>query len=290
MGRDIPSAIDTGVPELDRVWEEYAHLVLEGPGVMIPDSEDDLNWHAFLGHSLEMQGFRASEFVGVHPISRDAPDFRSLRDRGVGIPELAGLWKVSRVRDHLLNRTRGVPVADTLNVLRRHGGDTGSQIAGALEAFPYRKNHGTVRAYLQNSAALEDFGFSFRRWLAAQCVDLADSEFPPPDFRVPAGETGLSLEWALIQRLQDTFYMVGQAMAPYMICDWQLWLWNEGQTGVFEAFKMDDFHLKFVGNHSDGRVPYDRRGFIDWWLDLYPDVPPRIVNECIWLAVENDIL
>ena len=34
--------------------------------VLIPDAEDDLNWHAFLGHSIDMQGFRAAEFVGIH--------------------------------------------------------------------------------------------------------------------------------------------------------------------------------------------------------------------------------
>jgi hypothetical protein len=30
-----------------------------------------------------------------------------------------------------------------------------------------------------------------------------------------------------VVRLQS-FYMVGPELAPYMICDWQLWHWNEG--------------------------------------------------------------
>ena len=87
-----------------------------------------------------------------------------------------------------------------------------------------------------------------------------------------------------------SFYQVGPTMAPYMICDWQLWLWNEGGTGVFEAFKLDEFHIQFVDRYGAGIIPRDSKAFIGWWLDLYPEVPPRLVNECIWLAVEKDLL
>jgi hypothetical protein len=86
MARSIPSEIHTGCPELDRVWSEYAKGVLGRPGVLIPDTDDDLTWHAFLGHSVDMQGFRAAEFAGVDPLSRPAPKFRSLRERGLGVP------------------------------------------------------------------------------------------------------------------------------------------------------------------------------------------------------------
>lgn len=79
-------------------------------------------------------------------------------------------------------------------------------------------------------------------------------------------------------------------MAPYVICDWQLWLWNEGRTGVFEAFKPDEFHIQFVDRYGVGVIPRDSKAFIGWWLDLSPDVPPRLVNECIWLALEKGLL
>ena len=149
-----------------------------------------------------------------------------------------------------------------------------------------------VRAYLQNSAVLKDHGYSFRRWLRSECHHLGTREFPPSDFRAKADIDGreLSIEWALVERLEQTFYQVGPTMAPYMICDWQLWLWHEGRTGVFEAFKPDQFHIQFVDVYGKGIIPRDAPAFIGWWLDLYPDVPPRLVNECIWLAVERNLL
>ena len=27
-----------------------------------------------------------------------------------------------------------------------------------------------------------------------------------------------------------------------------------------------------------------------WWLGLFPDLPPRLANECIWLAAENKLV
>ncbi len=102
-----------------------------------------------------------------------------------------------------------------------------------------------------------------------------------------SGET--SIEWALVRRLEEAFYQVGPTMATYMICDWQLWLWNEGRTGVFEAFKPDEFHIQFVARYGKETIPGDRTDFISWWFNMYPTVPPRLLNECIWLAVETDI-
>ena len=49
--------------------------------------------------------------------------------------------------------------------------------------FPHRKGHWTVRALLQNSAALKEFGYSFRHWLRRKCEMLGVAEFPPLDFR-----------------------------------------------------------------------------------------------------------
>lgn len=84
--------------------------------------------------------------------------------------------------------------------------------------------------------------------------------------------------------------MVGPALAAYMICDWQLWLWKEGLTAVFATFKLDSFHELFVKRYGRGVVPADEIGFTRWWFEMYPDLPPRLANECIWLGVENKVV
>lgn len=88
----VPASISTGCPELDLVWATYADRIVDHPGIAIPDTDEDLTWHAFLGHSIDMQGFRAAEFAGVDALTRDAPRFVSLRQGGIGARELASLW------------------------------------------------------------------------------------------------------------------------------------------------------------------------------------------------------
>jgi len=60
--------------------------------------------------------------------------------------------------------------------------------------------------------------------------DTDDDLALPRDFRPPLaqGPTGVAttLEEALRQRVEAAFYAVGPALSAYMICDWQLWLWN----------------------------------------------------------------
>lgn len=288
----IPNSIATGCPELDHAWAAFAQGILENEGVMIPDTDDNLSWHAFLGHSIDMQGWRAAEFVGIDDLTKDAPDFIPLKTRGIGVFELGQLWEIDAIREHLLHGTAGVPISATLDVLRRDGGEIGASFADAYATFPWRKAHMAIRAYLQNSAVLKDYDYSFRKWLQAECSTLGFEKFPPADFRAPIRVDGrpMTLEWALARRLEGSFYQVGPTMAPYMLCDWQLWLWNEGKTGVFEAFKPDEFHIQFVARYGEGVVPGDRWEFIDWWLSEYPTIPPRIVNECIWLAMETGLV
>lgn len=99
----LPSEIFTGCPELDLVWRLYTHSIIDRPGVAIPDTEEDLNWHAFLGHSIDMQGFRAAEFAGVDPLTRSAPKlpkFVPLRQR-----DLRTTW-YETLRDTCTCRTR----------------------------------------------------------------------------------------------------------------------------------------------------------------------------------------
>lgn len=286
----VPADVSTGCPELDLVWKVHALTILDRSKVaLIPDTDDDLNWHAFLGHSIDMQGFRAAEFAGVDPLTRQAPRVISLKDRNVGVRELASLWDVPAIRQHLLTGTNGVPLRATLDVLRSEGGDTGASLAEAFEFFPWRKFHWSVRALLQNSAALNGDDYSFRNWLQRTCDELGVEEFPPRDFRRSVSLAGveMTLERALRAVLERTFYMVGPALSAYMICDWQLWLWREGITAVFANFKLDSFHEEFVKLYGAGVVPSDEIGFTTWWFEMYPDLPPRLVNECMWLGIEH---
>src|SRR5208282_1521425 len=174
-------------------------------------------------------------------------------------------WEVPDIRQNLLWQTKDVSFAETLGVLRTYGGEIGVSLAEAFEHFPWRKFHWSVRALLQNSAVLQPFEFSFRRYLQYECERLGVQEFPPN-------------------------YMVGPAMSAYMLCDWQLWLWREGLTAVFANFKLDSFHEVFVKKFGKGAIPADEEGFAHWWHVLLPDLPPRLANECIWLAVENKLV
>lgn len=289
-GRQIPGRVSTGCPELDLVWERYAADILNRPHVLIPDTEEDLNWHAFLGHSIDMQGFRAAEFAGIDPMSRSAPHFVPLQDRDIGVSQLGEVWDLPAIQTHLLTRASGTSFDTTLQCLKAEGGSTGRSLAEALETFPFRKRHSVVRALLQNSHVLKPYGYSFRNWLGHQCRELGENRFPPPDFRRPVLHGRVTLEAALCWRLQQTFYQVGEAMAPYMLCDWQLWLWNSGETAVFANFKPDEYHTKFLARYGRASIPADPNGFADWWLSLDPDLPPRLANECIWLGMEHKVV
>lgn len=290
MSRHIPSNISTGCPELDLVWNTFATDILGRSHVLIADTEEDLNWHAFLGHSLDMQGFRAAEFVGVDPLSKNAPRFVSLKRRNLGVIQLAGLWEIPEIRTHLLTGTGGVPLQASLDVLKTFGGESGSSLAEAFATFPYRKGHWTVRAYLQNCAVLKDYGYSFRNWLKVASEELGVQSFPSSNFRALSNLKSLSVEMALRHKLEKTFHRVGPALAAYLLCDWQLYLWNECRTEVFANFKLDSFHEDFIKKFGRGMIPADERGFAEWWLIRFPDLPPRLANECIWLGMEKGIV
>lgn len=291
--RNIPDEIETPCSALNLVWKTYARTLLAQPGVLIPDTEDDLNWHAFLGHSVDMQGFPAGEFAGVDPLTKPAA-FKSLKERGIGVRQLGELWEIDGIRNHLEQVTaskKGEPMPPTYEALERYGGDVGKSLAEALKTFPYKKGHKYVRALLENSAALRLYGYSFRTWLQRACAALGVEHFPPPDFRqlVEQGGRHLPLEDALRRKL-DCFYLVGLTMAAYMLCDWQLWLWNEGETGWFATFKLDGLHEKFVREHGQGIVPEGEEAFVDWWRQYCPDLPPRLANECIWLGMKHKLV
>lgn len=293
--RDIPSRIETDCPDLNQAWSTFIDGILNDIGIFIADTEEALNYHAFLGHSIDMQGFRAGEFAGVEK-PKNPYSFRSLKERGLGVRELAGLWEIDQIRNHLLNVQPGTGMDATYDVLARYGGHTGASLVEAFRSFPRRKGHWCVRAYLQNSYRLKDYGYSFRSWLEQQCRELGITSFPPSDFRqsVYYGKRKMPLEDALCLLLQRDFYRVGEQMAPYMICDWQLSLWRQGRCSVFSTYKADQFHDDFVRlvnmDHHRTVIPATRDGFLAWWYGFCPDLPPRLANEVIWFAVEYKLV
>lgn len=293
--RKIPSNIETDCPELNQAWAMYVGRIVNDVGIFIDDTEEDLNYHAFLGHSIDMQGFRAGEFAGVEE-PKNQYEFRSLKERGLGVRELAGLWEIPRIRNHLLTVQRGTGMEPTYDALVEYGGDDGASLADAFRSFPRRKGHWCVRAYLQNSFRLKDFGCSFRSWLKHHCRELGATSFPPSEFRQPVrcGKNHLALEDAIGFLLQRDFHRVGPQMAPYMICDWQLSLWRQGRCSVFNTYKADQFHDDFVRlvNMDNRRIviPKTEEGFLAWWHRFHPDLPPRLANEVIWFAVEHKLV
>lgn len=290
---EIPSSISTGCPELDLVWGCFAHSIVHDARIPIPDTEEDLNWHAFLGHGPDMSGFRAAEFVGVDALTKPNPMFIPLKTRGIGIPELASLWEVPAIRSHILDLDRDEALqGESLHVLANEGGTVGESLAEAFEHFPWAKFNWSLRALLKNSAELRNDDYSFRRWLERECKTLGVNVFPPPSFRKGVNYSGetLALETALRLRLKEAFFMVAMAMAAYMICDWALWLWWEGRVPVFASFKLDRYHQRFVNRFGGNVVPRDEVRFARWWNGLYPELPPRLANECIWLGIENRVV
>ncbi len=104
-----------------------------------------------------------------------------------------------------------------------------------------RKTNTMIRAYVQNSHLLRRHGQSFRAYLQSR---TPGGTFPPPDV------THVEKAWA--QALMNDFYAAGPALAPYMICDWLLWLWREGRIEWFESYKPDSVHERAV---AAGHLP-----------------------------------
>lgn len=259
-------------------------------GIIIPDTDDELNWHAFLGHSLDMQGFRADWFVGRWP-NAEWGDFRTLYARGLGVAELASLWEIEAIR-RALERPADAglrTVVDATEMLRRHGGATGASLADAFDTARMRKNIRTLRAYLQNCSLLRAHGFSFRRYLDS-CVSelLPGADFPPPDVMGQVRWRGqqVSLEQALAGCLERDFYLVGPEIAAYMLCDWLLGLWCQHRIPWFESCKWDSRNIGYFERYGAqiGSKPL----FLDWCREQRLPYPPRVVNEAIWLWTESE--
>jgi hypothetical protein len=283
-----------------RVLAKHAPAMLAGDGVAVPFDDEEMNWRLFFAHSQDMQGFRADIFTGG-PNEEDNPfhpSYRGLRDRWTDsktmIAGLAGLWQSPQTQDRLValtGRSRSSDddgtTAPMLAILRGpDGNDATRTFAEALEelsgpriAFKTRL---MIRAYVQNSALLAKHGCSFQTYLLSLVPNLS---LPQADI--------VTAERAWRKAIARDFFNVGPALANYLIADWLLSLWRDGQLGWFESYKSDSVFLKTLA--ESGKLPPEagidfpaycrtipRLDFMaGWtWPDKFPfAVPPRLLNE-----------
>jgi len=264
-------------------------------GVLIPDTEEELNWHSFLGHH-DFWRFRGDQFTicgkrGFTPLRERQPPF--------GVARLAAVWReLERANPEgicgrsLLERRyrwrKGNPSPKTnLRADLEGGGGPSGEFLAVWDEF----RNGTAWAYgcvLHDSAVLEEyFASSFRTYLKSKVGVLATGEhssavFPRLDWRSPVpdgrGET-VALEEALARAMTHDFG-VGMEVARYLFCDWLLSLWHEDRSVMFDSYKHDDNAVKFGCKHG---WYCDRRTFLDMCRRYRPDLPPRVINECIWI-------
>jgi hypothetical protein len=55
---------------------------------------------------------------------------------------------------------------------------------------------------------------------------------------------------------------------------------------IFPNINLDSSHGSFVTRFRRGVLPHDEAIYARWWPGLFPELPPRLANDCIWLAVE----
>lgn len=306
MGWETP-APNVGEGFLAEALHKHYAAIVGSDGVAVPDDEEEMRWRLFLAHSQDMNGFRADIFTGGRNESRNPfdPGYRGLRERfGDGtamIQGLADLWHDPQAQAELTRlshpKTRE-SVKAAVAVLRGPAGNQATHtFADALDdlrgANIARKTCKMVRAYAQNSALLARHGCSLRQYLKSVV----------PDLYLPLADiTDAEAAWrAAITR---DFYNVGPALASYIIADWLLWLWREGQIGWFDTYKADSVHIGALA--ADGLLPpeasqdfpaFCRRLRVPaewvparWWTLAFSALPPRVVNEAIWLerSVSNN--
>ena len=282
------------------LFKRYLHDILKSSHVAIPDDPEEMNWRVFFAHSQDMQGFRADIFTGG-PNEGDCKRFTGLRERWHGdsrslISDLGSLWDDQHIRCELIRisypfrpkeeRAKGIQPA--LELLRNRGVHGAQVFADALDEFTgyriARKTNGMIRAYIQNSHLLKQHNSSYRSYI--QSI-VAGESFPPNNI--------LQAENPWVESIERDFYNVGPALASYMICDWLLWLWLKEKIDWFESYKADEVHIKALKTAlKDGRLPEAASDFVSYCKTIrIPDgygvisgkpCPPRVLNECIWLA------
>ena len=78
--RTIPAEIKTDCPELNEAWKAFVPVIIGESNILIPDTENDLNWHAFLGHSIDL--------AAVSPISPGSFNSQLATDGKISIGEI----------------------------------------------------------------------------------------------------------------------------------------------------------------------------------------------------------
>jgi hypothetical protein len=233
---------------VQRVLETWAAKIIFTESVVVSHDEEEMNWRLFFAHSQDMMGFRADIFTGGwnesnNPINLN---YKGLRDRWpeskTMIQSLSALWEDEATRAVLVGLTTGpqsgdVSIAPVMAILRGNAGnaatrtfaDTLNELTGANIA---RKTRKMIRAYIQNSALLVKHEASFIKYLQSIVPDLV----------LPAQEI-TEAERAWRRAIIRDFYNVGPALADYLVGDWLLWLWREGQIEWFESYKADSVFL-----------------------------------------------
>jgi len=261
--------------------------------VLVRDDDEELTWHSFLGHH-DFWRFRGDLFF-LHGRGR----FVALRKREppLGVEFLTTLWRQlersnpDRLRGRaLLARYDWRNNPDHTKSLRddlAHGGKEGPEYLAIWDDF----RQGVAKWYalvLFDAAVLADrFSSSFRTYLERTCDQLTAgrSEFGLfPKLRWKATlrrdrNREVSLEDALAVQITHDF-AVGIEVARYLFCDWLLAFWHDDHAALFDSFKHDQNAENFGKNYG---WYANREQFLELCHRLCPDLPPRVVNECIWL-------
>ena len=283
---------------VDSILDKHLPTILTGDCVAVPDDDEEMNWRLFFAHSQDMQGFRADIFTGGLNEDSNPHDcgFNGLRPRWGRdsrslIADLASVWDNGGMRERLTrlsNRSRPKDekvdgIRPSLRLLHESNIKGARVLAETLDALRgpkvARKTNAMIRAYVQNSHLLRQYGCSFRAYLRRR---VPGRQLPTTDIT--------SVEKLWVRVVDQDFYNVGRAMASYMICDWELWLWREGRIDWFATYKEDSVHLKTV---EKGLLPEAAcRDFAAYCRTIrIPDgyhavtgkpCPPRVLNECIW--------
>ncbi|MGO9918421.1 MAG: hypothetical protein ACLQIB_27455 [Isosphaeraceae bacterium] len=277
-----------------RILDKWLPQILEGEAVAVPDDDEEMNWRLFFAHSQDMQGFAADIFTGGRN-ERSGECWKGLRDRWNGtshalIADLACMWalhesdfkKWSHPHKPRDLTAMGIgPLVDLFLTSRIPGAELfGVAIREFKGGKAARKTNRMLRAYVENAAFLKPHGFSYRSYLRS----VVPTSVPPKG-------NVLQAEARWVAAVDRDFYNVGDPLANYMVCDWLLWFWIRGEIDWFAGFKADSVQRRSLAAMLD--LPQTDSAFVQYCRTLcVPDgfgdlsgkpLPPRLLNECIWL-------
>ncbi len=285
---------ETASSFVERILNKWLPQILQGEAVAVPDDDEEMNWRLFFAHSQDMQGFAADIFTGGRN-ERTAAGWKGLRDRWNGtshalIADLARIWTQRESEFKKWSHPHKAPELTALGIgplvdLMLNSGIPGVEVFGlAIREFKgdkaARKTNRMLRAYVQNAALLKPHGFSYRAYLRS----IVPSSVPPKGNVLQA-----EARWVAV--IAKAFYNVGELLANYLICDWLLSFWMRGEIDWFASFKADSVQKRSLAVMLD--LPQTDGAFVEYCRALrLPDgfgvlsqrsLPPRFLNECIWL-------